>query len=51
MLGADDPQYRGLVQVPREHWKVILHRLDDELRFHCFVLTQQIDPDPRSATG
>lgn len=51
VLGADDPEYRGLVQVPREHWKVILYRLEDELRFRCFVLTQQIDPDLRSATG
>ncbi|HSO64773.1 MAG TPA: hypothetical protein VLQ78_06695 [Ornithinibacter sp.] len=39
------------MQVPREHWKVILHRLEDELRFHCFVLAQQIDPDLLSATG
>lgn len=38
-------------RVPREHWNVILYRLEDGLRFRCFVLTQQIDPGLRSATG
>ena len=51
VLAADDPDYRGLVQVPREHWKVIVYRLEGELRFRCFVLTQQIDPDLRGVTG
>ena len=51
VLAADDPAYRDLVQVPREHWKVVVYRLDDTLRFRCFVLTQQIDPDLRPATG
>ena len=49
VLAADDPPYRDLVQVPREHWKVIVYRLDDELRFRCFVLTQEIDPARRTA--
>lgn len=51
VLGADDPAYRDLVQVPREHWKVVVYRLDGELRFRGFVLTQQIDPGLRSVTG
>ena len=49
VLAADDPPYRDLVQVPREHWKVVVYRLDEELRFRCFVLTQEIDPAQRSA--
>ena len=49
VLATDDPPYRDLVQVPREHWKVIVYRLDDELRFRCFVLTQEIDPARRTA--
>ena len=51
VLGADDPAYRDLVQVPREHWKLVAYRLDGELRFRCFVLTQQIDPGLRSVAG
>lgn len=51
VLAADDPPYRGLVQVPREHWKVVVYRLDGELRLRCFVLSQQIDPDLRPVTG
>lgn len=51
VLAADDPEYRGLVKVPREHWKVIVYRLDGELRFRCFVLTQQIDLGLRDVTG
>jgi endonuclease G, mitochondrial len=44
VLAADDPPYRGLVQVPREHWKVVVYRLDGAVRFRCFLLTQQIEP-------
>jgi endonuclease G, mitochondrial len=51
VLAADDPPYRGLVQVPREHWKVVVYRLDGELRFRCFVLSQQIDPGLRTTAG
>ncbi|MGB7819697.1 MAG: DNA/RNA non-specific endonuclease [Ornithinibacter sp.] len=51
VLSPDDPPYRDLVLVPREHWKVVVYRMDGELRFRCFLLTQQIDPDPRAAVG
>jgi endonuclease G len=51
VLAADDPPYRDLVQVPREHWKVVVYRLDDELRFRCFVLTQEVDPARRPSAG
>jgi len=51
VLAPDDPPYRGLVQVPREHWKVITYRLDGELRCRCFVLTQQLDLTLRPVTG
>lgn len=51
VLAPDDPPYRGVVRIPREHWKVVVYRLDDVVRFRCFVLTQQIDPARRSAVG
>ncbi|MFQ6171079.1 DNA/RNA non-specific endonuclease [Oryzobacter sp. R7] len=51
VLGADDPPYRGLVRIPREHWKVVVYRLDGALRYRCFLLTQQVDPDLRGAVG
>lgn len=51
VLAADDPPYRDLVQVPREYWKVIAYRMEEELRFRCFLLTQQIDPVRGAAPG
>jgi endonuclease G len=43
VLRDDDPPYRDLVQLPVEHWKVVVYRLDGEPRFRCFVLTQDLD--------
>ncbi|GAA1918701.1 DNA/RNA non-specific endonuclease [Nocardioides hwasunensis] len=43
VLAEDDPLYRDIVQLPREHWKVVVYRIDDELRFKCFVLSQDLD--------
>lgn len=51
VLADDDPPYRDLVRIPREHWKVVVYRLEGVLRFRCFLLTQQIDPGRRSAVG
>src|SRR5918995_1139444 len=34
---------RGIVQLPVEHWKVVVYRLDGQLRFKSFVLTQDLD--------
>ena len=42
VLHPDDPPYRGIVHLPIEHWKVVAYRLDQQLRFKCFVLTQDI---------
>ena len=47
VLADDDPPYRDLVRIPREHWKVVVYRLEGVLRFRCFLLTQQIDPGRR----
>lgn len=43
VLAADDPVYRGIVQLPREHWKTVVYRIDGQLRFKCFVLSQDLD--------
>jgi endonuclease G, mitochondrial len=43
VLHPDDPPYRGIVQLPVEHWKVVVYRLDGQLRSKCFVLTQDLD--------
>ena len=43
VLADDDPLYRDIVQLPREHWKVVVYRMDGQLRFKCFVLTQDLD--------
>ncbi len=42
VLDPDDPPYRG-VQLPVEHWKVVVYRLDGQLRAKAFVLTQDLD--------
>jgi endonuclease G len=42
VLAPDDPPYRG-VQLPVEHWKVVVYRLDGLLRAKAFVLTQDLD--------
>lgn len=42
VLREDDPTYRGIVQVPREHWKVVVYRMDGELRCKAFVLSQRL---------
>ncbi|PKH38914.1 endonuclease G [Nocardioides alpinus] len=43
VLREDDPTYRGIVQVPREHWKVVVYRMAGELRCKAFVLSQRLD--------
>lgn len=43
VLKPDDPPYRGIVQIPIEHWKVVIYRLDGKLRYKSFVLTQNLD--------
>ena len=43
VLAKDDPPYRGIVQLPREHWKVVVYRMDGQLSFRCFVLSQDLD--------
>lgn len=43
VLDPNDPPYRGIVHVPIEHWKVVTYRLDGQLKFKCFVLTQDLD--------
>jgi endonuclease G len=48
VLHPDDPPYRG-VQLPVEHWKVVVYRLDGRLRAKAFVLTQDLDGLERAA--
>lgn len=43
VLADDDPFYRDIVQLPREHWKVVVYRMDGQLSFRCFVLSQDLD--------
>lgn len=33
---------RGIVQLPVEHWKVVIYRLGRQIRFKCFVLSQDL---------
>ena len=42
VLGADDPEYRSLVRLPREHWKVVVYRLGDAIRARAFLLAQDL---------
>lgn len=48
VLADDDPHYRDLVQLPREHWKIVVYRMADALRAKAFLLAQEVD-DVRSA--
>jgi endonuclease G len=43
VLDPADPPYRGIVQVPVEHWKVVAYRFEEHLGFKCFVLTQDLN--------
>ncbi|SFS18149.1 DNA/RNA endonuclease G, NUC1 [Agrococcus baldri] len=43
VLADDDPWYRDLVQVPRDHWKVVVYKVADALRSKAFLLTQDLD--------
>lgn len=43
VLAPDDPPYRDVVQLPVEHWKVVVYRLYGQLRFKAFLLTQKLD--------
>ncbi len=43
VLAADDPTYRDDVQLPREFWKIVAYRVNGQLRFKAFLLTQSLD--------
>ncbi|WP_206446625.1 GNAT family N-acetyltransferase [Agrococcus sp. KRD186] len=43
VLADGDPWYRDLVQLPRDHWKVVVYRVADALRSKAFLLTQDLD--------
>ena len=43
VLAPDDPPYRGVVQLPVEHWKVVVYRLDGRLQSKAFLLSQNLD--------
>ncbi len=59
VLAADDPTYRDDVQLPREFWKIVAYRVNGQLRFKAFLLTQSLDgiepvlpgPDASSTTS
>ena len=52
VLQADDPWYRDLVQLPREHWKVVVYRLGDAIRARAFLLAQDLaDVQPAYLDG
>lgn len=42
VLGADDPEYRGVVRLPREHGKVVVYRVGDAVRARAFLLAQDL---------
>lgn len=42
VLAETDPLYRDMIQLPVEHWKVVVYRLDGRLKFKAFVLTQDL---------
>lgn len=42
VLAESDPWYRALVQVPRDHWKIVVYRVGDALRSKAFLLTQDL---------
>ncbi len=42
VLAENDPLYRGIVQLPIEFWKVVVYRLDGQVRFNAFILTQDL---------
>lgn len=48
VLADDDPLYRDLVHLPRDHWKVVIYRLEDRLRVRAFVLRQDLEPLPET---
>ncbi|WP_347753687.1 DNA/RNA non-specific endonuclease [Agrococcus sp. ProA11] len=43
VLAETDPWYRDLVQVPRDHWKIVVYRAGESLRSKAFLLTQDLD--------
>ncbi|SED24633.1 endonuclease G [Nocardioides exalbidus] len=43
VLADDDPLYRDVVRLPREHWKVVVYRMAGQVRAKCFVLSQDLD--------
>lgn len=43
VLSDEDPLFREIVQLPVEHWKVVVYRLDGRLQFKAFLLTQNLD--------
>lgn len=52
VLSPDDPEYRGIVRLPREHWKVVVYRLGDAIRARAFLLAQDLtDVQPAYLDG
>ncbi|MFC7430021.1 MULTISPECIES: DNA/RNA non-specific endonuclease [unclassified Agrococcus] len=52
VLDPGDPEYRGLVRLPREHWKVVVYRLGDAVRARAFLLAQDVsDVQPAYLDG
>jgi len=43
VLSKDDPSYRDLVQLPQSFWKIVIYRVDGQLRYRAFLLTQDLD--------
>ena len=43
LLAGEDPVYRDVVQLPREHWKVVAYRIGGQVRHKAFLLTQSLD--------
>lgn len=43
VLADDDPSYRDLVQVPQSFWKIVIYRVEAQLRYRAFLLTQDLD--------
>ncbi|WP_051574896.1 DNA/RNA non-specific endonuclease [Mycobacterium sp. URHB0044] len=42
-LSESDPDYRGMVRIPIEFWKVFVYQRDGEIRTRAFIVTQSLD--------
>lgn len=43
VLADGDPSYRDLVLLPRSFWKIVVYRVEEQLRYRAFLLTQDLD--------